>query len=286
VALWSVLGAFVLAAVVAGGWYLLAGRYTTAPDVVGQPRAEAVAALNEDGFSVKVSEETEFSNDVPEGAVFEQTPEPGGRVVEEGQLTLVLSAGPQLRAVPAVTELPEAAAVAQIEQAGLTVTVTQDYSPVAAGAVARTEPPAGQEIPKGEPVRVVVSKGPEMLPVPDVRGQPVAQAQAAVEQGGFTVALTEVFSEDVAKGAVAGQDPVEAQAARDSTVTLQVSKGPERIVVPELEGQQRAEAEAALKALGFKVAVQAIPGPGKVRGSNPAAGKAVRKGSTVTLFVF
>ena len=67
---------------------------------------------------------------------------------------------------------------------------------------------------------------------------------------------------------------------------LQVSKGPERIVVPELEGQKRADAEAALKALGFKVAVRAIPGPGIVRSTQPRAGEPVKKGSTVTLFVF
>jgi beta-lactam-binding protein with PASTA domain len=34
------------------------------------------------------------------------------------------------------------------------------------------------------------------------------------------------------------------------------------------------------------VDVQAIPGPGKVRSTRPGGGDAVRKGSTVTLYVF
>ena len=63
----------------------------------------------------------------------------------------------------------------------------------------------------------------------------------------------------------AQQDPVEGTAPRGSSVELQVSKGPERIVVPDVEGQARADAEAALEALGLEVDVQAIPGPGTVR---------------------
>jgi hypothetical protein len=62
-------------------------------------------------------------------------------------------------------------------------------------------------------VAVVVSKGPEMLPVPDVRGQSLAEAQAALEEAGFAAAPAEVFSEDVEKGAVAGQTPAEGDAA-------------------------------------------------------------------------
>jgi serine/threonine-protein kinase len=286
VALWSLLVGLLVAACVAGGWYLLAGRYTTAPDVLGQTRAEALATLTEDDFAVSFAEQPEFSDQVPEGAVLEQSPEPAGRVVEGGRLTLVLSAGPEFRPVPAVAGLTREQAVAEIERAGLTAEVTEGFDPAAKGAVARIDPPAGGELRKGEPVQVLVSKGPEMLPVPDVRGRSLEQAQEALQEAGFTSAPTEAFSEDVDKGAVAGQTPAEGTAARGSAVQLTVSKGPERIVVPDVDGLPKADAEARLEALGLKVAVQAIPGPGKVRGSNPAAGKAVRKGSTVTLFVF
>jgi serine/threonine-protein kinase len=286
VALWSLLVGLLVTACVAGGWYLLAGRYTTAPDVLGQTRAEALATLTEDDFAVSFAEQPEFSADVPEGSVLEQSPGPAGRVVEGGRLTLVLSAGPEFRPVPAVAGMSREQALSEIERAGLTAEVTEGFDPAAKGAVARTDPPAGEQVRKGEPVQVLVSKGPEMLPVPDVRGQSLEQARAALEEAGFTSAPTEAFSEDVEKGAVAGQTPAEGAAARGSAVQLTVSKGPERITVPDVNGRQKADAEAALKALGLKVDVQAIPGPGKVRSTSPGAGKAVRKGSTVTLFVF
>jgi serine/threonine-protein kinase len=286
VAAWSVLGALVLAAVVAGGWWLLDGRYTAAPDVLLQPRADALATLNDEGFSVSFAEQAEFSGDVPEGAVARQDPQPDGRVLEGGRITLVLSAGPRLRAVPPVGGLTEAQAVEQVRQAGLEATVVQDFDAAAAGTVARTEPAAGSQVVKGDPVQVVVSKGLELLPVPDVRGQPADQAAAAVEQAGLAPTLTEVFSEDVDKGAVAGQEPVEGTAPRGSAVELRVSKGPERIVVPDVSGRARADAQAAIEALGLQVEVQAIPGPGKVRSTRPGAGEPVRRGSTVTLYVF
>jgi beta-lactam-binding protein with PASTA domain len=87
-------------------------------------------------------------------------------------------------------------------------------------------------------------------------------------------------------GAVVGQEPAGGTAARGATVKLQVSKGPELISVPDLAGKPRGEAEGALKALGLKSRVVAIPGPGQVRSTEPEAGEKVRRGSTVTLFVF
>ena len=41
-----------------------------------------------------------------------------------------------------------------------------------------------------------------------------------------------------------------------------------------------------LEALGLKTRVLAIPGPGTVRSTDPGAGAKVRKGSTVTVYVF
>jgi serine/threonine-protein kinase len=198
----------------------------------------------------------------------------------------VLSAGPEFRAVPPVEGLTGEQAVAAIQGAGLRAAVSEAFDDAAPGTVASTSPAAGQDLRKGDEVAVVVSKGPDVVQVPVVTGQPVAQAQAALEGADFVVAVTEVFSEDVDKGAVVGQEPVEGTAPRGSTVELRVSKGPERIIVPDVGGRARADAEAALEALGLEVEVQAIPGPGTVRSTRPGAGEPVRRGSTVTLFVF
>ena len=46
------------------------------------------------------------------------------------------------------------------------------------------------------------------------------------------------------------------------------------------------EAERALEAAGLTVRTIAIPGPGRVRSTDPDAGAQVRKGARVTMYVF
>ena len=154
------------------------------------------------------------------------------------------------------------------------------------GTVVSASPAPGEKLKPGTKVALVVSKGPELLAVPDVVGKKQGDAEKALAEAGFAAKAVEAFSDSVDKGVVISQDPAGGRAPRDSTVTLTVSKGPQLITVPDLVGKKRKEAEERLKALGLKPRVYAIPGPGTVRSTNPSAGAQVRKGSTVTVYVF
>ncbi len=282
--LWGLVGALLLAAVLGGGWYLTSGRYVDAPQVVGLTKVEAVAALEDAGFVVELLP-SEHSETVPAQHIISQDPD--DRVLPGGTVQLLNSLGPDRRAVPEVLGRTQADAVAALEAAGLAAgAVTEAFGPRAAGLVLSTSPAVGQRLKPGTRVALVVSKGPELLAVPDVVGRDQDDAEAELARAGFGAAVTLVFSDSVKKGVVVAQDPADGRAPRDSDVALQVSKGPELITVPDLVGEKRAEAERRLKGLGLKVQVRAIPGPGTVRSTNPGAGKKVRKGSTVTLFVF
>ena len=282
---WSLVASLLLGAVLAGGWYVAVGRYVDAPQVVGLTKVEATAALQEAGFEVEFLP-SEHSEDVPAQHIIRQDPE--GRILPGGTVLLLNSLGPDRRAVPEVLGRTQADAVALLERAGLEVGgVTEAFSSVRAkGTVVSTSPAVGQRLRPGTEVALVVSKGPELLAVPDVVGEAQDDAKAALAKAGFDSAVTLVFSDTVGKGVVVAQDPRDGRAPRDSTVALQVSKGPELITVPDVVGDARAAAERRLEALGLKVQVRAIPGPGTVRSTNPGAGAKVRKGSTVTLFVF
>ena len=287
VVLWSLVAAVVLAAAVAGGWYLTSGRYTTAPTATGLAEAAAVEQLTGAGFEVTVDPEPQFSETVAAGLVLSQDPGAGDRVVKGGRITLVPSKGPDRRAVPTVAGLPQQEAVGALEGVGLTAgKITPAFSDQPVGTVLSTDPAAGDRLREGTSVALVVSKGVELLDVPSVVGATRADAEAALGAAGFTAGSTEVFSESVARGTVVAQDPADGQAARGSAVALQISKGPELVTVPNVTGQRRAQAEAALTALGLKTRVFAIPGPGTVRSTDPGAGAQVRKGSTVTVYVF
>jgi serine/threonine-protein kinase len=275
------------AAVGAGGWWFAEGRYTDMPPVLGQDEVSAVQELELAGFTVEVDPERRFSEDVAVGLVIDQSPDPNARTVRSSTVTVVLSQGPDRRALPELGGMDLAAAEAALAEVGLSRgTVTEEFSDAPAGTVIRTDPATGELLRPEAAVMLVVSKGVEMLPVPDVRGTGRTQAIAALEAAGFVSAATEVFSETASKGVVVGQDPAEGSAPRGASVALSVSKGPELVTVPDVGGKPRDEAEAALEALGLEPQVVAIPGPGTVRSTRPGAGAQVRKGSEVTLFVF
>ena len=76
-------------------------------------------------------------------------------------------------------------------------TVQEPSDTVAAGKVIRTLPPAGQTVPKGTEVTMVVSTGAEPVPVPDVEGKTEAEARDELQAAGF---LQRVVYQDVPFG--------------------------------------------------------------------------------------
>jgi serine/threonine-protein kinase len=220
--------------------------------------------------------------------VLEQEPGPNNRLVRGSTVRLVLSSGPDRRTVPELAGKDVPTVTAELEALGLrTGLITEQFSPEPAGLVLASTPGPGEQLRPDTPVALVVSKGLEMLAVPEVVGRPQAEAGESLAEAGFRSSVNEVFSEDVENGVVVAQTPADGQAPRDSVVALDVSKGPEVIIVPDLGGQSREDAEAALEALGLEADVTARPGPGgAVRFQAPGPGTEVRKGSSVTVFVF
>ena len=285
--LWVLLLSVLVAAAVAGAIEINASRYTLTPTVLGQPQQVATETLTAAGFEVLIDPAQPFSEDVAVGLVLEQTPPLGEQVRKGSPVTLVLSRGPDRRVVPELVGSTREQASAALTGVGLRVgEVAEQFNAKDAGTVLSADPPAGQALPPDTAVALVVSKGVEMLPVPDVQGQPRAAAEKALAGAGFKPAASEVFSETVAAGTVVDQAPSSGRAPRGASVAIKVSKGPELITIPDVVGAPRAQAEARLKALGLQVRAFAIPGPGTVRSTDPAAGTQVRKNATVTVYVF
>lgn len=271
-----------------GGWWLGSGRYTEAPSVLTLTFAAAEAQLTGEGFSVRRLPDA-FSDTVAAGQVVDQDPDPGARVRRDGTVGLVVSKGPDLRAVPAqVVGSTLAAATALLTRAGLTVGATTEAfdAKVDKGLVLSSDPKPGQKLRPGTTVKLVISKGVELLAVPDVQGRSEAEATQSLRAVGFRVSVTQVFDDEAPKGQVVDQSPSRGTAPRGSTVALEVSKGPDLVAVPELRGMTRQGAQAALKAAGLKGRAFDIPnGSGTVVGQDPAPGTMVRRGSTVTYYV-
>ena len=113
----------------------------------------------------------------------------GGQLTKGSPVDLVLSNGPPVVPVPAVAGQAFAAAQAALAAQGLTAVEDDQFSTtVAKGQVVGSSPPAGTSVPVGSKVTVTVSKGPDVRPVPDVKGQSVVAATQALHAAGFVVA--------------------------------------------------------------------------------------------------
>jgi serine/threonine-protein kinase len=199
-------------------------------------------------------------------------------------------AGSELVAVPNVVGLEEENATRLLEEDGFVVEVRQSASPdVERGLVIEQNPAAGQRVPEGDPVTILVSIGKPRVEVPDVVGQPYPDAFRILRDEGFQVERKEKFSPDVEEGDVISQDPrAGVRAVEGSTVTLVVSLGLETAIVPDVVGLQRDEATAALRDAGFEVNVVEVPSDaeqGTVLEQNPVGGTEAAKGSTVRINV-
>jgi serine/threonine-protein kinase len=152
------------------------------------------------------------------------------------------------------------------------------------------DPHAGDRVAEGSTVRVNVSSGPRLIGVPPVIGEAYDQAASELQAAGFAVARKDVDSNQPA-GIVVGQSPAaNTFAAKNSTVTLSVSKGPTTSGVPDVTSQDEPTAVDELKASHFKVVVvrQDTNDPGSdgiVLSQDPPGGSQAKPGSTVTIVV-
>ncbi|WP_404960534.1 Stk1 family PASTA domain-containing Ser/Thr kinase [Streptomyces sp. 147326] len=240
-----------------GVWYISSGQFTKVPNLLGKTEAQARSQLSAAGLGVK-GIDRKFSDAFDRGTVMNTDPPGGRRIRGNGAVTLTISRGPEVVAVPNLKGRPLEEAKAELTKSGLAPgIVTQAFSQdIAQGSVIATDPVGGEKRAPDTAVSLVVSKG-RPVPVPTVTGLPVEQAKASLEALGLKVVTApEQVNSPSAAGTVANQSiGAGTQAAAGDTVTLTVSKGPRLLPVPNVTGQEVDAARKALEAAGFKVKV-------------------------------
>jgi len=292
----------VLLALLAGMLFLLAralgvgGNDSTAalvevPNVVGQPVAEATAALEDLGFNVETTSET--NEDQEAGNVFDQSPARGERVEEGSTVSLKVSAG--IEAVPVPDVIGSQIADARRLLSGEGFTVREEPIPdenVPVGEVVDQTPGPNQEAPRGSEVVLQISSGPEERAVPEVAGRSVAEASNLLGQNGFSAVQTSEPSSEVPEGRVIRTEPpAGTPQPKGAQITLVVSSGPEKVVVPSVTNLKEADAVAALESKGFTVttsdATTVDPAlDGRVKSQDPQGNTEASKGSNVSIVVW
>ncbi|GHB31373.1 serine/threonine protein kinase [Streptomyces viridiviolaceus] len=199
----------------------------------------------------------------------------------------------QFTKVPPLLAKTEAQARDRLEDSGLDVgKVRHAYSDtVERGTVISSDPGAGTRIRKNDSVSFTISDGPETVKLPDVQGYRLDRARTLLEEDGLEPGMvTRAFSEDVPRGFVVSTDPNAGTKVRaGSAVALVVSKG-RPVDVPDVTGDDLADAKAELAEAGLKVKVatervDSEYDAGRVARQRPDAGSRAAEGDTVTLTV-
>jgi eukaryotic-like serine/threonine-protein kinase len=198
---------------------------------------------------------------------------------------------PEKTTVPDVVGQRSGTAAQVLQNRGFEVDVVPIQSDtVEEDRVAGQRPEPGTEAEEGSLVTITVSSGPGEAPVPLVQGMPADEAEEELRDAGFPSERRQEFSDTVRSGRVIRTNPVEGTSVRKgTTVTLIVSRGRERVAVPELQGRSREEAERLLREAelqpAFREREDADADPGTVLEQDPAPGTRIARGGTVELVV-
>jgi serine/threonine-protein kinase len=163
----------------------------------------------------------EWSETVPAGKVLRSDPLVGTTLRPGAAVDLVVSRGPQPIKVGNWVGKDAAEATQELESRGLVVDDRQqDYSDTVPEGAVISQSPRGGTLFRGETVTFVVSQGPELVEVPNVRASGVDSAKEELEALGFVVNI-ENASGYLGLGYVFDQDPGGgSMAPRGSTITL------------------------------------------------------------------
>lgn len=208
------------------------------PDVKGKSESEAQSTLKNAGFKVKT--EFAYDNEVTNGSVIKTTPEAGTKAAKDSTVAIIVSKGKEIveSKVPSLIGSTLESATSQLEGAGLKLgTVTKEYSKNDANLVISQGIAENSKVAAGTSVDLVVSKGPKpevKITVPPVSGMSESNAIKALTNAGLKPEIKREYSEKIEAGIVISATPSDGtEVTPDSTVTITISKGPEK---PPAEG--------------------------------------------------
>jgi eukaryotic-like serine/threonine-protein kinase len=197
-------------------------RYLIPSDLAGKDPNDATSAL--EALTLVISGTNEvFDEVIPVGKVVSTDPVGGTSVKRETPVTILVSKGPAPVEVPPIIGTLITDATTTLGPLGLTTeTIREDFDDSVAGTILSTDPIPGTTVPKGTVIKVVLSKGPVLVDVPNVVGMDVATATTTLQSAGFqvkvvnklTVAiLNKVYSQNPAGGS---------KAPKGSVITLEI----------------------------------------------------------------
>ena len=225
---------------------------------------------------------------------------PSSSKIVSSQIASASSVQPEVPSKSSVIVVPElkghtlAEAITIISEAGITNYryIRENSKEFKKEEVMDVTPAEGTEINKDDEVVITVSKGEDVLTVPDVRNKSEESAASTLESMKLVVKTQEKDSDTVAAGNVIETIPaVGAEVKEGDTVTIVISMGAEskNNLVPNVLGKTEDEATTLLSNAGFKASIAYKEDDsvekGNVISQSIAGGNEAEAGSTITLSI-
>jgi serine/threonine-protein kinase len=266
----------------------------TVPDITNRTLAEASQVLLDMGLTP--IPDAVAKDGVGDDVVYAQSPPPNVGAREGDVVTITYNPARALVVVPAIQGLLITDATAQLAPLGLQLTISGKLNDptIPINQIISQDPPANTEARSGSAVSVVVSGGAGDLVVPNIEGQVASAAQQLLTTApyNFVVTVVEEPSTTVEKGRAIRTDPViGSPIGNAATITLVISSGSTKVVVPDVETMTEVDAQAALNSVGLVWEMRYVnvlsgdANEGRVISQTQQPGSSVAPGSKVTLVV-
>lgn len=163
------------------------------------------------------------------GNIIDQSIKPGTTINRDGtyisgnELILTVSEGSNFIIVPDVSEEGAEEAAAKLSEAGLNVIKSERYNvDVPAGMVMSMDPPSGAKVKKGDRVDLVISKGRNTDPLPNMVGVQVTGAAQQLNALGYetSIVIPAYLQGQESSLYVLSMDPIPNTAGINGVVTL------------------------------------------------------------------
>lgn len=212
---------------------------TTVPSVLGMTRADAAAALGDQGLTLRSSREERYDDKVPAGRIARQNPDPRTLVKRGRPVTIVLSKGPRRVDVPDLLGKTLPAAQAALSGNGLGLGrllgafATNREAP---GSVLQQDPDPGDAVPPATGVDLLLAMPApgERYVMPDLVYRDYEQVRPYFEQLGFKFGNVKFERyEGVAAGVILRQFPLPGHpVSRDDSISLVVATADTTLGLP------------------------------------------------------
>ena len=240
-----------------GGGFAPEEKLVQVPDLLGKVYAE----LPEYPGLIFMKEEL-YDETVEAGKVISQNPVAGEEIVEGSRVVVNVSLGP----VPQVITMGNlkertlewAESFLNGQELDLEIVVEEEFhDTISEGCVIRTYPEMGAELAQGQLVTLWVSKGKEIKSssMPNVVNEEKSMAINILDLQDLELeyAFEEVYDSEIKAGNVVKTEPGRGEKLQTGQkVTLYISKGAEKEVMPSVVGMDIGNAVTVLKSAGFK----------------------------------